>query len=322
MALCSASALVAQSSPNCLILDLPFDSSIQDQGPNNYATSSINTLEFTEDRNGVAHAAVLLNGVDDFITLNGNVPIINTDTFSIACWIKMNGLGGGIHNRNSVFFQRDDVTGNTSALGINTDPFGSMRATARRSSSSISGIVSSPSLDYGQWAHIVVTMYGDTMTFYQDGQNIGATLITGNGNYHTSIDYVEIGRHRNVSINSGFFNGAIDDFKIFDCALSENEVLELYQDSDLNSIDPEVSEQLKPLIFPNPMVDFVNINWPYQLNDAVFYDLYSATGQLVFSEQKTETQNHLINLNKIPSGVYLLKISTSNIRFKSLVVKQ
>ncbi|MDP4662499.1 MAG: T9SS type A sorting domain-containing protein [Salibacteraceae bacterium] len=311
----------SQNLNTCLILDLPFDGSIADQGPNNYSTSSVNTIGFTTDRNGLANGAVLLNGVDDFITLNNNLPIINSDSFSISCWIKMNGLGGGIHNRNSVFFQRDDATGNTSALGINTDPFGTMRATARRSNSAVSGIVDSPSLDYGQWAHIVVTMHGDTLIFYQNGQNIGATLITGNGNYHTSIDYVEIGRHRNVSINSGFFNGAIDDFKIFDCVLSEDEILELYIDADVNSIDPEFSAQLKPLIFPNPTQSELFIEWPKVLDEDLTFSIIGMNGQVFYTSQKTGAMQHTLELGNLASGVYYLTIIGDEFNREFMIVK-
>jgi len=201
-----------QNLNTCLLLDMPFDGSIADQGPNSYSTSFTGgTPNYTTDRKGVASGAVVLDGINDFITLNGNSPVITTTSFSISVWIKMSGSGGGVHNRNSVFSQRDDATGNVSAVVINTNSSGDMMVTVNKSGSNVVAVIANPNLVYNQWYHIVMVVSGSTLSYYFNGQLFGTTNILGTGNYNSSVDYVNIGRHRNALTNSGFFNGAIDD---------------------------------------------------------------------------------------------------------------
>ncbi len=47
------------------------------------------------------------------------------------------------------------------------------------------------------------------------------------GDYTTSVDFIDIGRHRGNSANRGFFNGAIDDLRVYDEALSQAQIIQI-----------------------------------------------------------------------------------------------
>jgi hypothetical protein len=75
----------------------------------------------------------------------------------------------------------------------------------------------------GEWAHIAATFYGSNVVLYLNGNPIktcsGVTLSTGS-------DYRRIGTRIN---NSWWFNGLIDEVRIYNRALSASEIKALYE---------------------------------------------------------------------------------------------
>ncbi|MHC4666474.1 MAG: LamG-like jellyroll fold domain-containing protein, partial [Planctomycetota bacterium] len=81
-----------------------------------------------------------------------------------------------------------------------------------------------PVLPEGQWAHVAATFDGTTCRLYVDG------LQTGSGSFSLGFDteadlVFGSGEKGGGSVNS--FNGALDDVRIYDHALSENEIAAL-----------------------------------------------------------------------------------------------
>jgi len=65
---------------------------------------------------------------------------------------------------------------------------------------------------------------------YLDGVQIGETEFTRDGDFITSIDHVDLGIHTFSGIqNRGALNGDMDEFRIYNRALTVREVLALYQ---------------------------------------------------------------------------------------------
>ncbi len=85
-----------------------------------------------------------------------------------------------------------------------------------------------PKKNYNQWHHYAITVDSNDLIFYIDGVEIDRTSNNQAGDYVTSIDYVDIGRHRRNGINGGFFNGVIDDVVIYDTGLPGEAIRQLY----------------------------------------------------------------------------------------------
>lgn len=82
-------------------------------------------------------------------------------------------------------------------------------------------IVSSGNATTGQWQHHVGTWDGSTMEYYINGTSQGTASVS-------SLDpggTLYIGRY----FNGGYFDGTIDDFRIYNTALSGSEVSDIYQ---------------------------------------------------------------------------------------------
>jgi hypothetical protein len=72
--------------------------------------------------------------------------------------------------------------------------------------------------------------------------------------------------------------------------------------------------ELKNLtVFPNPVVNFLNINFSENIN----YTLYDNSGKYIQSNT-----GNIVNLENYPSGIYLLEIFQNNTKQKLQIIKQ
>jgi len=95
------------------------------------------------------------------------------------------------------------------------------------------GTVTGIELQNNTWQHVVVVYSGSSVTLYQDGNETGSGTLTG-----ISPAAIEIGR---MASSSNYFNGSIDEVRIYNKALIADEVNATY-----NSIENPVSFKIFP----------------------------------------------------------------------------
>jgi len=179
------------------------------------------------DATGVLGGALKFDGSNDYVALPQLA--VTTQQFTVTAWANHLGKGGGSDQVNVIFSQRDDSTGSgkcaltlaTESDVLSPDPYAA--AVIRSSGSSVQEITSARQ-PYNQWHHYAMTLSGTTFDFYIDGINVGSLPNLQFGNFTTSIDYINIGRERWSGIDRRFFNGLIDDVRVYDTALSAAEV--------------------------------------------------------------------------------------------------
>ena len=167
--------------------------------------------------------ALLFDGVNDYVNLSENA--ITTTEFTIAAWANQYGEGGGVENQNIIFSQRDDDVGdNRPTIGLHADNGLSYAAAGIRSDSGSVQVLRVPKKDYNEWHHYAMTVDAVDFIFYIDAIEVGRTSNNQSGVYTTSVDHVYIGRRIFSSSLRGFFNGAIDDVRVYDRGLSSEEI--------------------------------------------------------------------------------------------------
>ncbi len=182
-------------------------------------------LEFdvTNTDNYGAGMAANFDGIDDYINFSEN--IITTTSFSIEAWINMNGQGGGSDNYNSIFEQRDDTpSDNHSTIVFHTEVYETARFFLR-SSNGTSNIVDFPSSNYNEWNHYVSVVSPTMIYLYINGIPVDSVANTQQGNYITTIDYIDLGRHRFSGYTHGLYNGLMDEVKIWNYPRTHTEIL-------------------------------------------------------------------------------------------------
>lgn len=220
-----------------LIVNYDFnEGSLIDKSENNLHLKNTGAIP-DEDRNSISNNSYRFNGVNSFMEINNNELIISDTDFTIAFWARMDGRGGGEDRFNQVFSHRKNETGNTSVIGFKTEGgTGNIEFTIR----TVNGVteqVTYPAVSYGGWYFYAGVCDNEQMRLFLNGQLVAQIPFTQAGGQLDPIDFVYLGRVFFNNRNRGFFNGAIDDFRIYDCALSDEEIVFIYDNSQVN-LDP------------------------------------------------------------------------------------
>lgn len=176
--------------------------------------------------------ALYLDGDGDFVEFFND--IITTQTFTIEAHVNMFARGGGELQQNPIFEQRDDYdewSGGSSAILFEAETHENVTYLAIRDEQTNVNRISFPSQAYQEWHDYAVIVSVDSVFLYIDGMIVNKMAKTILGSFTTSIDYIDIGRHRFNNIDYGFFNGLIDEVRIWDHDLSAKQLESIKNDT-------------------------------------------------------------------------------------------
>lgn len=266
-----------------LVYQFDFDNSYQD----NTATKAFATAgSFVIDRNGNPSKALRLNNVGTSVNLD-NLPIRNASR-TVSVWLKMSSY----YSDNYLFGYGDSAANR--AYGF------SLKSNSVTNYAWANDVANNTAIPLNVWKHIVVTYNSvdDLASLYIDGVLI------------TSITKPDWNTANNTIFNLGksiqsaqSFDGIIDDLKIYNYALPQNQVTSLYNNNALSTSDFN-QNNLEVSMYPNPVNDVLNVKSETELKSVEFYNLQ---GQKVkISNQKQ------INVSNLSSGTYMVKIQDMN----------
>jgi hypothetical protein len=163
--------------------------------------------------------ALQFDGLNDYVSLPIGALLSSLTDSTFAVWVDFSGSGGDWQR---VF---DFGTGTTNYMFLTANVAGSQapRFAIRTATVGEQVVTGSAALGTG-WHHlaVVIDAAGMTLRLYQDGTLVasGATTLLPKDLAATTQDW--LGRSQFTA--DAFFNGALDDFRIFNRALSESEV--------------------------------------------------------------------------------------------------
>ncbi len=174
------------------------------------------------------------DSVDDYISIRDRSEFELTSNITIEAWFYLKGNGStgisGLLNKDGGFGNGFDIELGTDDLlnvAFNTGDFGS--TTLETAANAIS---------LNRWTHLVIMYNGSNTSIYIDGAlNVVGTK-TGALTYSTGD--LEIGRAINSSGQEGYFNGSIDNVRIWNRTLTPEQISALYK----NRTDLIVSQEL------------------------------------------------------------------------------
>ncbi|MGJ3234335.1 LamG-like jellyroll fold domain-containing protein [Marivirga sp.] len=207
------------------IASYPFNGNAYDES-GNYLDGSVIEASLTNDRFGVSNRAYNFNGTSSYISVTDD-PLfdlgLSTD-LAVSGWFNTTASNGVLFDKSDgssgyLAFFPDDGSNQIIFFAIE-DGVGS------------SQVLSNPGYNDGQWHHFVMQMDRDGgMSIYIDGvldvENTGA--LSDGFNPDTGEDFLigVAGEVDNAGLNT-FFNGGLDDFKIFNSLLTDEEIANLY----------------------------------------------------------------------------------------------
>lgn len=205
--------VTTQSPGPILVANYTLEGNTDDSTINNYHAAATGSPVYISGQVG---QAVDLDGTDDFVTLPSN--IIQTDNCTITAW--MNWDGGGD-------WQRVFDFGNNTAENMFLTPQsggGTLRFAITTSGGGGEQQLNTSPPATGQWVHVAVTLEDNIGTLYVNGT-------PANTNTAMTINPTDFPLWNNYIGQSQYpdplFDGRIDDFRIYNYALSDAAVAKL-----------------------------------------------------------------------------------------------
>ena len=273
-----------------LIADYSFDNSYNNI-LGNYSFASNSGTSFTTDRNGNANAALNLVSTGTTAT----IPNLSygSSPRTISVWVKNYSYNWFVASACPFSY---GTTANAYELAMyetafNLNPYSNSFGDhyVDLSPLSITNALNT-------WNHYVISYDGTTSKIYKDG-----ALLSSRNKVLTTANNSDIFRLGLLnSFTSDYFNGAIDDLKIYNYALSQTEITNLYNNNNTLSSSSFSQNNLQVSLYPNPVNDIFNIEMEKELKTATIYT--------VLGNQVLVSTNKQINVASLSSGNYLVRI--------------
>ncbi|MEC9493241.1 DUF6701 domain-containing protein [Flexistipes sp.] len=219
-------------SPAMLFLDYRMDEAewsgtageVKDNSSNDYDGTAYNGLTTTDNstvNGGICRVGGIFDGVDDYI----EVPDLSAlqSTASLSFWIKTNQTG------NDTAWQAPGITGIEENGGTNDIFWGFIDSNGNIGIAVGNNftIKSNNEVNDNQWHHVVLTRNADTgdAKVYVDG------ILEDTGNMNSGSignSFSSIGRIEDTGGSPEYFNGYLDEVKIFDSILTDSQVSNIY----------------------------------------------------------------------------------------------
>ena len=203
---------------NGLVGYWPFNGNASDESGNGN-NGTVNGATLTTDRFGVVNKAYNFDGVNDWIEISDNNLLDLNNELTLSAWI----------NTNSIFITQRIIDKSTTGISdswcfdLGVMGVGDLRLIA-------AGTVFNQAMSQAYivesniWTHVLTTYNGTTVKFYVNGVMVYS--ISQTGSTPSNNNSVRIGV--NSLYNDEWFDGELDDIGMWNRALSECEVADLY----------------------------------------------------------------------------------------------
>ena len=190
----------------------PFDGNANDESGNGN-NGTVNGATLTTDRLGNVNAAYSFDGIDDYISFNtSNLPYANSDR-TISIWFLK-------QNNNSVWSHTALAYGSASQSNAIMISVGNNNLLTVQGWADDIGTNQSSS---NMWENILFTISSGVGNIYYNG-NLLTTQVISNWNTIQSVFYCGT----RCDLSNSFFYGNIDDIGIWNRALTQQEITDLY----------------------------------------------------------------------------------------------
>lgn len=239
---------------------------------------------FTTDRHGNTSGAININSTGSTATITG-LPYGNAAR-TVSVWAKVNAYNSAFPFHNTIFSY--GAFSNSNAFGCSITDGSTMVLGYNNNYTTLS------TNNLATWDHYVSVYDGTNAKVYKNGILLGSQAMVWNTINNSDVFRIGIG------VGGEFwFNGALDDLKIYNYVLSDTEITNLYTNNTLSSSNFS-QNNLEVKLYPNPVRDILNIEI---VNDIQSIEIYNIQGQKVMTSNKKQ-----INLSNLASGMYLVKI--------------
>ncbi len=297
-----------QSVFNELLWDMSVISDALDYS-GNMIDGTPNNADLTENRFGDISSAWSFDGESSKIEIPHNPMFKPQVPYSLSYWLKVE----DVTQTGNLIFANEDNPNFYSGISMRMMHTGEGLITMSYGTGGGSGYqhrrtcVSTTPLESDKWYHIVAICRGQTdMDIYINGVQ---DSITYSGTGGPTINYADYPGSVGSYVANGagaitYFKGEMDEFKMWNRAITEEEIEDLYTPGTTTGINDKPYSNISGLeVSPNPASDFLNINNTSGI-ELEQYQIFSTQGQLMRMGKARSS----ISIESLQSGVYILKL--------------
>ena len=308
--------LGAQVPTNGLVAYYPFNGNANDESGNGH-DGIVYSAMLTTDRFLNQDSAYYFNGEDSYIDL-GVVDSFSLSTFTISVWVNAYSFMY-MYTRVLEYGEESYGLGNGFGIEFNSDIINDGNKTfygVFYGQDDFTRVVPSCEIDTLRWYHIVFSynMSDGLSQLYIDNQLEQSMYVLNEP--ATGKFYVG-----SWTGESAYFHGLIDDIRVYDKILSEEEISDLYHEggwpgpSHIN-LDPDLENSVFIQNYPNPFNAKTRIDYKVKKAGKVEVSIFNYLGQKVASlvNEIKPVGNYSItwDAQEFPSGTYFYKIVTAD----------
>jgi hypothetical protein len=217
----------------------------------------------SKESGGVVNDCFSFDGADDYIQIGNTRLYEGMSALTLSCWIKMSAYPA----ENCAPVGKEDsyrfIIGKTGAGHF-------VVKTTQNGWYTTGTVVNFQGITFlpGIWYHLAGTYDGEYIRCYANGKLAGAGSARLAGAIGSSSSAIRFGSGNTSNVN--YFNGKIDEVKIYDWSLSEKEVQELYM---FYRNASAVDRRIEPMTTPDQMQLLQNYPNPFNAGTHISYYL-------------------------------------------------
>lgn len=215
---------ISQIPTNGLVAYYPFNGNANDESGNNNNGTVYGGALLTNDRKGNANRAFSFDGVNDYIHINNSSSLQSPNKeITISAWVKPNSISSygayiicknSLNNLDPFQYRLEINTGSQILFGF------------KDSNTTYVDFYQSSTIKNNEWSFLTVTYNSSSLKFYLDGNLLGSQSFS--GSIFSDDKGLDIGRDAHG--DSEWHSGLIDDIRIYNRALTEQEIQALYKE--------------------------------------------------------------------------------------------
>ncbi len=256
---------------------------------------------------GKMNEALDFSGGNKYIEISVKQNLNIEMNITLSAWIKWNGANS---ETEQVIVGRDEgwkfSINNSGQLGFYAPNKGELPYTAGWTRTD-------GSIPQNSWVLATMTYNGRETNIYIDSLKKVCEKVY--GKLDTSSTNICIG---SLNDSTGSFNGCIDDVKIYNYALTKEEVKDLFMiPTSIEKVNETVpTKYLLEQNYPNPFNPTTEISFSISVAGKVTLEVYNILGQkvgtLVNKKLSVGSYNYQFDAGNLTSGVYLYKLNSAN----------
>jgi Fibronectin type 3 domain-containing protein len=279
-----------------MVAHLQFDGNTMDSTINMNHGAAYGSVSFAAAKIGSGSAS--LNGATSFIQLSPY--LANQKEITISVWVYWKG---------GAAWQRIFDFGNDQTQYMFLTPSSSSGMRFAIKNGGAEQVLNTTILPTYKWTHVAVTLSSSGASMYINGVlATSSTAVTISPlDFKPILNY--IGRSQ---FSDPLLNGNIDDFRVYNYALSASEVAQL-STGNISAVE-NVNYKKNLSLWPVPANDILHISSSFTENDNSMSKLtiFNMDGRLVIGKELNYANDTELNVSGLPSGMYMLKMTNNN----------